>query len=402
MENQHRSQLSQSIIKESHELQAEVIKLRRNFHQHPETMYEEFNTSQIIHDFLLPLGYSLDKVAGTGWIATLEGDHPGKTIALRADMDALNVEELNDVPYKSQNPHKMHACGHDAHMACLLGAAKILASHRNEIHGTIKLIFQPAEEGGGGAKKIIDEGYFEDIDKVFGLHVWSPLESGILGSIAGNLMAASDQFEVLIKGKGGHAAMPHLSIDPTLVVGEIFDAFQKLITKEINPLHTALINTPEFFGSEAYNVIPTEAKIRGTLRTFEEQDRTHLITRMKEIVEHYGKAWRCDATITFAEIAYPTLKNHGPTLNKIKGILSDVGKIIDVEPTLGGEDFAFYLQKSEGVFLFLGIRREDKDIIYPHHHAKFQVDEDVLWKGVAVYSLLGMYELFAQTEDFSK
>lgn len=394
MEDLDTKTLKIQILDSARNLQPEIVNMRRKLHQFPETMFEEFQTSQFIQEYLTLLGYEVIGTAGTGWIASLKGTQPGMTIALRADMDALNIHEENLTPYRSKNEGKMHACGHDAHMACLLGAAKLFMKYRQYLCGTIKLVFQPGEEGGGGGKKIIEEGHFKGVDKVFGIHVWSPLSSGVIGSNLGPMMAASDMFEIEVEGKGGHAAFPYLSIDPTLVIQEIYTALQKLITREINPLHTVLITTPQMKGSDAANVIPSKAKLRGTLRSFNSQDRDYIIDRMRELINNYSQAWRCKGKFRFLGTSYPALINHHETYRHVEHILQELGGVQTIEPCLGGEDFAFYLEKTEGVFVFLGIRNEEKGIIYPHHHPKFEIDEEILWKGCAIYALLGFYNIF--------
>ncbi|MHA1777835.1 MAG: amidohydrolase [Promethearchaeia archaeon] len=380
--------LKKELITASRNLQNEIVAMRRYLHQHPELLFQEHDTQAYIMKNLQKWGYKPEKTAGTGVITQISGEKGGPIIALRADMDALAIHEENELEFKSLNPGVMHACGHDAHMACLLSAAQIIAKFRNHLHGTVKIIFQPGEEGGGGAKKIVTEGHLDNVDQVFGIHMWSPIYTGVIGLNPGLLMASADMFRITIKGKGGHAAFPYLSIDPTIVVHEIYEAFQKLITREINPLHTALITTPEFHGSKAGNIIPSTAILSGTLRTFDLKDQKNLLSRMREISELYAKAWRCESSFELLGVSYPPVVNSKSLSEKIKPILQDIGAVTEVEPSMGGEDFAFYQQKTDGVFLFLGIQNPKKKIIYPHHHPKFDVDEDVLWKGCAIYALL--------------
>jgi len=386
--------LLEMIIKEAHDMQSKLIEMRRHFHMHPETMYDEEKTASFIENELINIGFSPVRVAGTGITAILKGSKEGKTIGLRADMDALNITEKNDKTYISQIPGKMHACGHDAHMACLLGAARILWKFKDVLYGNVKLIFQPAEEGGAGAYKMINEGVLEGVDKIFGLHVWSPLESGKIGIRSGPLMASSDLFEIIIKGKGGHAAFPHLSIDPSAVVPDIYDAYQKIITREIDPLENAVISIPVFQGSNADNVIPSRFILKGTIRTLNPTIRDYIIKRMHEILKGYAEAWRCKAELKFKEPSYPTVINDLELTEKISELLAPLGPITSIPPSMGGEDFSFYQQKIKGVFLVLGICNNDKGIIHPHHHPNFDIDEDILWKGTAIYSLLGFSSSF--------
>ncbi len=391
-----REKIIEIVTKEAQDIESNLIEMRRHFHMHPETMYDEENTALFIENELKNIGFSPVRIAGTGITALLKGTRGGKTIGLRSDMDALNITEKNDKSYISKIPGKMHACGHDAHMACLLGAARILWKFKEFIQGNIKFIFQPAEEGGAGAYKMINEGVIDDVDEIFGLHVWSPLDSGKIGIRSGPIMASSDLFEIKIIGKGGHAAFPHLCIDPSAIVPDIYDAFQKILTREIDPLENAVISIPVFKGSNAHNVIPSKFILQGTIRTLNPTIRDYIIKRMHEILKGYAEAWRCKAELKFIEPSYPTVINDEDLTEKISEILAPLGPIINIPPSMGGEDFSFYQQKVKGVFLFLGIKNIEKNIIHPHHHPKFDIDEEVLWKGAAIYSLLGFNNSFTK------
>lgn len=387
--------LIQEIITESKTLENKLIDRRRHIHMHPETGFEEFETQKYIEEELKKMGYEPIPIAKTGVMALLKGEQEGPTIGLRADIDALNVEELNDVPYKSQNKGKMHACGHDAHIACLLTAAEILQKFKQHLKGKVKIFFQPAEEGSGGGKVLVDEGHLKDVDYVFGLHVWRDQPAGEIGTRKGPMLASSDSYSITVSGKGGHAASPHQTIDPTAVLVDIYNALQKLITREVDPLEPVVLTTPQFEGSNAFNIIPDEAKLRGTLRTFNLEVREYLIKRIKEIVEGYSKAWRCQAKFELENISYPPLINDPETVDKAVKILQEIGPINpEIKLSLGGEDFAFYLQQTKGTFITLGIYNEKKGIVHPHHHPRFDVDESVLWKGAAIYTALGLFATF--------
>ena len=377
------------IIELAKQLEPYIIEKRRDFHMYPEIRFEEVRTSQIVEEELKKFGYEVIRTAGTGVIGILRGGNKGgKTVALRADMDALPIQEENDVPYKSKVPGKMHACGHDAHTAMLLGAARILAEIKDNLEGTVKLIFQPGEEGGAGAKSIVEEGHLDDVDAIFGIHVWAQLPSGVIATRKGPIMASSDGYVIRIKGKGGHAAYPHLANDPTNPATDIYNALQKIVSRNVNPFSPLVVTTPVIKASHEYNVIPGVVEIKGTLRTFDMELRNKVMTRIKKIVEFYSKAWDCEGTIELFRIPYPPTVNDPKLAEFVMEIAKKLGSVVEAEPTMGAEDFAFYLQKAPGVFIFLGIRNEEKGIVYPHHHPKFDVDESVLWKGTAMYSLL--------------
>ncbi len=376
------------VIKKAKELEPYIIERRRDFHMYPELKYEEERTSSIVSKELEELGYEVIKTAKTGIIGILRGKEEEKTVALRADMDALPVQEENDVPYKSKVPGKMHACGHDAHTAMLLGAAKILAEIKDKVNGTVKLIFQPGEEGGLGAKKIVEEGHLDDVDAIFGIHVWAELPSGTIGIKEGPLLASADAFKATIRGKGGHGAVPHMSIDPIVVAIDIANAYQKIISREINPLDPAVISVTKIVAGTTFNVIPETAELWGTIRAFNEEVRDFIIERMRQITEGYAKSMRCEGELKLTmEYIPPTINDKG-LADFARKILKPLGEIVEPRPTLGAEDFAFYAQKIPGLFVLLGIRNEKRGIVYPHHHPKFNVDESVLWKGSAIYALL--------------
>jgi amidohydrolase len=389
-------EFKQQLISEAKELESYVIEKRRHFHMYPETGFEEVKTSALIDEELRNIGYDIQKTAVTGIIASFDSGKEGRTIALRADIDALNVTEESDKPYCSKIPGKMHACGHDAHTAMLLGAAKIIYKNKDRLTGKVKLVFQPAEEGGGGAKRIVEEGHIDDVDQIFGIHVWREGESGVIGTRKGPFLASADQFIIEIKGKGGHAASPEQTFDPTAVLADIYNAIQKIVSREIDPLKKAVISIPMIEGSNAHNIIPTIAKMQGTFRTFNNDVRAHILKRMREIVKGYSHAWRCEGKIQYeiGGIYYPPTINNEESVDDLIEILQPLDEVKEADMTMGGEDFAFYLKKTKGAFISLGLYNEEKGIIHPHHHPKFDVDEDILWKGTAIYSLLAFYNLF--------
>ena len=299
--------LEDKIVESAKKSQEFVVEKRRDFHRHPEVKFEEKRTAEIVETFLKDWGYETKRAAGTGVIGVLEcGGVGGRIVALRADIDALNVEEENDVPYKSVISGKMHACGHDAHTAMLLGAAKLISDLRDSFNGTVKLVFQPGEEGGAGAKKVLEEGHLDDVDAIFGIHVWVEVPSGVLATRKGPMMASSDGFEIRIAGKGGHAAHPHLANDPTAPLQTYITHFINWFPGQSFP---RVITLPMVKASDGYNVIPESVEIRGTLRTFDSNLRDRLMKRMQSIAERYAEGWVVRLPLGFLRAPYPPLVN---------------------------------------------------------------------------------------------
>ena len=368
-------------VEEALKIKDQIVAWRRDFHMHPELGYEEERTSKIVEEHLKEWGYKIKRV-GTGIIADIGGGE--KTIALRADMDALPVQEENDVPYKSQIPGKMHACGHDAHTAMLLGAAKILAEHEEELMGRVRLIFQPAEEGGNGALKMIEAGALEGVDAIFGLHVWMDLPSGVVGIHEGPFMAGAGEFEAIIKGKGGHGASPHQAVDPIPIAAQAILGFQTIVSRNVPPMETAVVSVTSLHSGTAFNVIPEEVSLKGTYRYFNPEIGRMLTKRMDELLKGISSAHNASSTLHIREVTPPTINDPKMCLFA-ESIAKKFGlNYGDVEPTMGAEDFAYYLREVPGAFLTLGIKNEEKGITYPHHHPKFDVDEDVLHLGTAL------------------
>ncbi|RLF81902.1 amidohydrolase [Thermococci archaeon] len=359
----------------------QIIAWRRDFHMHPELGYEEERTSKIVEEHLREWGYTIKRV-GTGIIADIGNGE--KKIALRADMDALPVQEENDVPYKSRTPGKMHACGHDAHTAMLLGAAKIIAEHKEELPNKVRLIFQPAEEGGNGALKMIEGEGLEGVDAIFGLHVWMELPSGIVGVREGPVMAGVGRFDVEIEGKGGHGASPHETIDPVPIAAQAILAFQTIISRNLNPLESGVVSVGTIKAGEAFNVIPERVYMNGTYRFFTQETKKLIEKRIEEVLKGIVLANNASYKLKIEEVAPPTI-NDPQMASLAKRVAQKLGlKVDDVPKSMGSEDFAFYLQKVPGAFIALGIKNEEKGITHPHHHPKFNVDEEVLPLGTAL------------------
>jgi len=368
-------------VEEARKIRERIVAWRRDFHMYPELKYEEERTSRIVEEHLRGWGYRIKRV-GTGIIADIgEGE---KTIALRADMDALPIQEENDVPYKSRVPGKMHACGHDAHTAMLLGAAKIIAEHIEEFNGRVRLIFQPAEEGGNGALKMIEGGALEGVDAIFGFHVWMELPSGVIGIREGPFLAGAGFFTIKFKGIGGHGAYPHFARDPIPAGAEAVMALQTIVSRNVSPFETAVLSVTAFNAGTAHNVIPEEAELKGTYRFYSGDVGRLIEKRIGEIVSGVAKAHNLESESEIVELVPPTI-NDKEMVNFARKVADKYRlKHSDVPPSMGAEDFAYYLQRVPGAFLALGIRNEEKGIVYPHHHPKFNVDEDVLYLGTAM------------------
>jgi len=347
--------LIDSIVAASDELKA----FRRDLHQHPELRFEEHRTSERIAQQLASWGIEVHRgLAGTGVVGTLRQGHSKRAIGLRADMDALPISEANTFAHASVHAGKMHACGHDGHTAMLLGAAQYLASH-SQFDGTVHFIFQPAEEQGAGAQKMIEEGLFQKFpcDAVFGMHNWPDLPLGSFGLAAGPMMASSNAFEITIEGKGAHAAMPHLGVDPVLIAAQIVSALQGIVTRNVRPIDAAVLSVTILRAGTAQNVSPNQALIGGTVRTFDERVTDLIENRMHALISHTAQAHGARASLRF-DREYPPLINHPEQTALAAQIIEDiVGQehmVFPVAPTMGAEDFAFMLRTTPGCYVFIG------------------------------------------------
>ncbi len=378
------------LLKRAKEIQPWIIEKRREIHRNPELMYEEFKTSKLVQDTLTDLDISFQKdIAITGVVGII-GNGEGPCIALRADMDALPIHEEVDVEFRSEIDGKMHACGHDCHTAMLLGAARILKENEDSIKGTIKLIFQPAEEGGAGGKMMSEEGVLEnpDVQKIFGLHVAGQLPTGMLASREGTLLAAAGSLKIIVKGNGGHAAAPHNTIDPVITGSKIVVELQTIISRELNPLESGVISITMMKGGDAWNVIPSIMQLEGTIRSLTLEGLIRLQKRVKEISESIAKANRCEAEVIFPGHDYPPTINDKGCWELSKMVSKDIlgeRKVIEMPPIMGGEDFAFYTQRIPGSFAFLGVSNPEIDAVYDVHHPMFKVDEEALPLGSAIH-----------------
>jgi len=367
-----------------------LVEIRRTIHMHPELGFEEVETSKLVSEWLERFGLQVKRgIAKTGVVGLLQGSEPGRTVAIRADMDALPLDEANQVPYVSKVKGKMHACGHDAHVAILLGVAKYFSSIKDQLKGNIKWIFQPAEEGGGGGKVMVEEGVLEGpkVDAIFGTHVFPLLPVGKVGIYEREGLAAADRVKIKIIGKGGHGAMPHLCKDPILAAGHVITQLHSIVSRNINPLDSAVITIGKISGGTAINIIPDEVEMLVTVRSLSPQVREELNRRMEEVVQGVARSFEMDYRYEF-EYGYPVLMND-PEMSKLvtsacsKGIGKENVEVL--RPSMGAEDFAYYLEKIPGSFFRLGIRNEKRGIIHPYHSSLFDIDEEVLPFGVEMF-----------------
>jgi len=339
--------------------QSEIQQIRRDLHAHPELCYEEQRTSDMVADKLTEWGIPVIRGLGvTGVVGIIKHGTSDRSIGLRADMDALPMQEINTFEHASRHPGKMHACGHDGHTAMLLGAAKHLAEHRH-FDGTVYLVFQPAEEGGAGARRMIEDGLFEQcpMDAIYGMHNWPGIPAGHMSVVEGPMMASSNEFYLTIKGKGAHAAQPHKGIDPVMVAVQIAQSWQTIVSRQKSPLDTAVLSITQIHAGSATNVIPDEAKMSGTVRTYTWPVLDLIEQRMEEIARHTAAAFGAEAEFRFRR-NYPPLVNHPTETRFAVEVMKEVlgaDRVDDqVEPTMGAEDFAYFLQAKPGCYMFIG------------------------------------------------
>ena len=375
-----------------------IISIRRELHEHPELMYEEFKTSELIRRELDKLEISYKHpIAETGVLAYI-GNGNGPCVALRADMDALPIHEETDVSFKSKIDGKMHACGHDCHVSMLLGAAKLLKGKEDQINGTVKLLFQPAEEGGAGGKLMRDEGALKNpaVERIFGLHVWPQMPSGQIGSREGTFLAATSSLNLTVKGVGGHAAVPQLTKDPVLTSARIITNLQSIVSRELDPLDSGVVSITVINGGNASNVIPSDVIVKGTLRSLTMDGLRELQKRVKEIAEGIAQTHGCEAVVEYVGNDYPPTVNDSDMWKFAKGIgieLLGDENVSDLDAVMGGEDFAYYTEKVKGCFVVLGMNNPDIDATYSVHHPMFKADEDALHIGTALHTIFALKSL---------
>lgn len=357
----------------------EMIAIRRFLHQHPELSFQEYKTAEYIKSFYETLGISVEaNIGGNGIVAKINGSRPGKTVALRADFDALPIQDEKDVPYKSLVPGIMHACGHDGHTATLLVLAKVLHELRDELEGTYVMIHQHAEEyAPGGAISMIEDGCLKGVDVIFGTHLWATEQMGKISYKSGPIMAAADRFEITVKGRGGHGAHPHTTKDAILTASQLVMNLQHIVSRKVNPIDSAVVSIGSFVAENAFNVIADKAKLIGTVRTFKEDIRSFIETEIERIIQ--GTCLTNDCTYDYRFVrGYPALVNHHEETEFLVECAKQVPGVTSVEESeaqMGGEDFAYYLQSVPGTFFFTGAKPATVQETYPHHHPKFDIEE---------------------------
>lgn len=375
----------------------EMVEIRRYLHENPEVSYHEVNTANYIATYQKALGHEVrTNVGGNGVVAKLHGGKPGKTIALRADFDALAIDEQNDVPYKSKKPGVMHACGHDGHTATLLVLAKALNQIKDELSGTIVFIHQHAEElAPGGAIAMIEDGCLEGVDVIYGTHLWSTEPLGSFMTKPGPLMAAADALALTVKGRGGHGSEPHLTKDAIVISSQFVINLQQLVARRVSPISPAVVSIGRFEAINPFNVIADQVEMEGTVRTFDEATRSLLEIEVEKVL-----AASCALTGADYEYAYkrgyPAVINHEQQTAltiEVAANVPGIDKIHICEPLMGGEDFAYYLQHVPGSFFFTGAKNPSWTEVYPHHHPKFDIDERALLNAAKTLGAITLKEM---------
>jgi amidohydrolase len=372
---------------------SEAVALRRDLHAHPELAFEEHRTAAAVEERLQALGLEVHpRVGGTGVVGLLSGTRPGPTIMLRADMDALPMPEETDAPYRSTAPGVAHACGHDGHVAMLLGAAAMLRARRDELRGRIAFVFQPAEEGGGGAQAMLRDGLLErfEIERAYGLHLTTIIPSGFFGTRPGPFMAAVDSFDISIEGRGGHGAMPHRSVDPIVVAADLVGALQRIVSREIDPVEPAVLTIGAINGGTTYNVIPPRVALKGTVRSFNNATRRNIEAGVRRIAEHTCAAANAGCALEWHP-SYPVTVNDPAESVFLRQVLTDAfgpGRAIEIPPIMGSEDFSYFAQKVPACFAMLGAGTAQH--AFPNHHPAFDFDEKALAAGIGAHVALAL------------
>jgi amidohydrolase len=372
-------------------LQPHLVEWRRRLHQKPELSFEENLTAELVSQKLQEWGIKHQTgIAKTGIVATIDSGKPGPVLAIRADMDALPIQEENEVCYRSQHNGIMHACGHDGHIAIALGTACYLAKHKHSFSGTVKIIFQPAEEGPGGAKPMIEAGVLRnpDVDAIVGLHLWNNLPLGTVGVRSGALMAAVEIFDCTILGKGGHGGMPHQTVDSIVVAAQIVNALQAIVARNIDPIDSAVVTVGTFHAGHTHNVIADTAQIGGTVRYFNPAYQGYFDKRIEQIIAGICHSHGANYQLDYYSL-YPPVINDANMAELVRSVAESVVEtpagIVPECQTMGGEDMSFFLQEVPGCYFFLGSANQEKNLAFPHHHPRFDFDETALGMGVEMF-----------------
>jgi len=367
-----------------------IIEKRRYYHQHPELSWKEDKTSDSIQSDLEAMGIETKRFSGRpGVLGVIRGSKPGKTVMLRADIDALPIEEHADVPFRSLNPGVMHACGHDCHIAMLLGAAKILSDIRQDLCGTVKLIFQAAEETCHGAEYYVEEGLLDGVDAIMGMHIWGTLDAPKINVEAGRRMASCDNFKITVRGKACHGSAPHMGTDAIVAAAAIINNLQTFVSRRNNPLNPLVISIGTIQGGNVFNVIADKVEMEGTIRTFSRELRKDIESIMQDMIENTAKGCGAEASLEYWQFPGPVINEHDD-LNRIarNAVVQLYGEesLAPLEMTTGSEDFAYFMEKIPGVYAFIGALNPEIGATYGNHSDKFKVDECALHRGSAFYA----------------
>ncbi|AMA74760.1 hypothetical protein ACH33_13665 [Aneurinibacillus sp. XH2] len=376
-----------------------TVEVRRYLHQYPELSHQESKTARYIREQLESMGLAVRSYTGKDVVTYIEGTAPGKTVALRADIDALPIQEETGLPYASKNPGIMHACGHDGHTAILLGAARALTEAKLLFAGRIKLIFQHAEEVvPGGASELVEAGVLEDVDAIFGLHLWQNLEVGLLGTCSGPIMAGSDSFTIKIQGKGGHGSMPHLTVDPIVIAAHLVTQIQTVVSRSLDPLYPAVVSVGQIHAGDTYNIIPDTAQLQGTVRYFHPDVQKEIPAILERLANGVCASFGATATFEYVE-GDPSVVNDSRMNNIVEQVGCTVlGKenVRPAVPSMAGEDFSYYLRQVPGAYFFLGIQGDEA--AYGHHHPRFTIDERMLSVGSKLLAGIALMYLDQQAK----
>lgn len=390
--------MTDDLRRQAQEMAPQLIAWRRHLHAYPELSFQERDTAAFVARHLADLGLTVERPTETGVVATLGAPGAGPTIGIRADIDALPIQEENPAPYASRRPGAMHACGHDGHTAILLGVASLLAGRQRAIPGRVRLIFQPAEEmPPGGAIGLIEAGVLEGVDAMLGLHLWTDIPAGIVGLRSGPIWANADEFKITIRGRGGHGSQPHQTVDALVVAAQVVLNLQTIVSRRVDPRQMAVISIGTLQAGYTFNVIAPTATLTGTVRTYDEDTRQMVRREMARVVEHTCAMAGAEGDFEFFG-GYPVCVND----RRITGVVAETARtlvgeerLVEQPPLMGGEDFAYFAQRVPACYVFLGAGNPEKGAGFPHHHPRFDIDEDVLPVGVVLLTAAALRLLTA-------